>query len=174
MMILFLNIIYLIILLIIFIEDLQKRTISIIFIVILALISFTESIILNGWYFWEDLLLNCFLIVLISVFITIYFYIKNKLQGIKNAIGLGDILFVTILTLKFSFFNFILFIPFSLIFSLILHLLCSFAKKYNKKLIPLAGFQAFLLFILILGNLLHLWGDLCRDENITLKTLYGL
>lgn len=69
-----------------------------------------------------------------------------KINFLKEAIGLGDILFFLALALAFPTETFIVLFVFSMVFSLMLHL--TVTRKQKESTIPLAGYASlFLIFI---------------------------
>ena len=104
----------------------------------------------------DKLLLNAGIniILVLILFLILFLYVKIRFKGKKELwqlIGLGDLLLFVVLTVNFALLNFI---TFSII-SLFLSLITSFVHKH--KTIPLAGVQAFCLFVLlILQNTIEL------------------
>ncbi len=87
------------------------------------------------------------LTVLVVLMGILFLYSKFKLkQTLSTALGLGDVLFFTVIAISFPVATFIIVFTCSLIFSLILYLLLK--PTLSKKSVPLAGLQA-LFFLLI-------------------------
>jgi hypothetical protein len=80
--------------------------------------------------------------------------LKNKkfINPFTNYFGLGDFLFFLSVTPLFLTYNFILFFILTFVFSIILQIL--FQKRMKEKTIPLAGFSALLLMLLVLKDFL--------------------
>lgn len=75
------------------------------------------------------------------ILITCYLYSRFKLKkNIKEALGIGDILFFLFISLTFSITSFFVFFVFSLLFSLSLHQLLK--HKNKDKTVPLAGYMS--------------------------------
>lgn len=92
-----------------------------------------EMILLNS-------AVNLCLITTILLILNIYsnFILKKKLIG--ESIGIGDILFFISLCFCFPIVSFLILFVFSLIFSLMLHIL---KKKEKVETVPLAGYMSF-------------------------------
>jgi hypothetical protein len=112
----------------------------------------------------KDIFLNNFILnfsfLIINLFILHLFYaIKEKkmVMVINSALGMGDLLFWFGLIFYFSFFNFILFYIFSLVFALILY------SIYRWQKIPLAGLQAFIFGFIYYINEYHFGLDFYDD-----------
>lgn len=142
---------FLLILLIIFNQDIKERQVT--FVVLLL------GIILGGHlhytnsffeFFLFNISINVLLISLISIML--YLYVKLKLQQpFFEAIGVGDILFFLLLAVSFPTISFLVVFSVSLLFSLILFL--TVKRKLKKQTVPLAGFQALFLFLILFINL---------------------
>ncbi|MHC0439227.1 hypothetical protein [Flavobacterium sp. 3-210] len=83
--------------------------------------------------------------------------IKNKqfLNPFKNYFGLGDLLFYLAVTPLFILPKFILFFILSMIFALLLQF--TFKKIMRENTVPLAGFAALFLFIVIAKDYLSIY-----------------
>jgi len=77
---------------------------------------------------------------------------RKLLNPFSNYFGLGDLLFFLSVTPLFLTYNFILFFICAMVFSIMLQL--AFQRKMNEKTIPLAGFSALLLLLLLVKDLL--------------------
>lgn len=95
----------------------------------------------------------------------IYFSIKHKkpIDLTKKHLGLGDVLFLIIITIYFSPVNYILFYIVSLILVLFYAVVAQSVKWIKDKSIPLAGLQAILLAIVIV--ITHLFPQLNVFED---------
>ncbi len=91
-----------------------------------------------------DTSLNIGLIALNLGLATIYFSLKRKQLTVLTSglIGWGDVLFFCCLTPLFSFSEFCLFFPASLVFALVCWLVVSVFRKDQLNKVPLAGLQA--------------------------------
>lgn len=85
------------------------------------------------------------------LFLTLYFSFKHKtwLNIFKGYLGLGDLLFLLCISIYFSFGNYIVFYILSLLVVILFSLLVKQVFKVAEQKIPLAGYQAILLFILL-------------------------
>jgi uncharacterized membrane protein HdeD (DUF308 family) len=74
--------------------------------------------------------------------LTCYLYAKLKLRQplLKAVLGPGDVMFFVFIAFSFSMLSFIILFVFSLIFSLLLHLV--FQHKQTEKTVPLAGYMS--------------------------------
>ncbi|WP_369014662.1 hypothetical protein [Flavobacterium anhuiense] len=81
-----------------------------------------------------NLLFVLFLLAVTSI------YIKFKNLDFKNTIGIGDVLFFLFIAASFSIVSFWILFVFSLIFSLLLHLILS--NKKDPSTVPLAGYMS--------------------------------
>jgi hypothetical protein len=82
-----------------------------------------------------------------------YSFKKNAFfNPIDSYIGLGDVLFFFSITPLFSLHGFVKFFVLSLLFSLGVHFL--FFKKNQKKHIPLAGYMAVFLLLVLFSELI--------------------
>lgn len=89
------------------------------------------------------------LTLLIMIF---YMSLKNKsfLNPFTNYFGIGDLLFFISITPLFVTYNYVLYFIFSMIFSVAIQLL--FVSKI--KTVPLAGFSALFLLLVVLKDLI--------------------
>lgn len=79
--------------------------------------------------------------------------VKNKryLNPFQNYFGLGDLLFYIAISPLFELKNYILFFIFSMIFAIGLQM--GLKKMIHENTVPLAGFTALLLLILIIKDM---------------------
>ena len=91
--------------------------------------------------FFYDLMINFSGLLIILLTAYLYSRFKLKVNFLKKAFGLGDILFFAGLCLAFPALSFIILFPLCLIFSLALHLVLS--KK--DETVPLAGYSSIFL-----------------------------
>lgn len=76
-------------------------------------------------------------------------------SGIKDSIGLGDILFLLIMVFGFSSINFILIYVAGLIFSLTVWIAAAFMLKPKTNTIPLAGLLSIFTCIILVAENFH-------------------
>jgi hypothetical protein len=138
-------------LLIVFYQDWKYRAIHVLLPVV---IFFTSYFIIKH----ENKLSNkimlsniCFFTITLSI-LTIYMSIKNKrfLNPFQNYFGFGDLLFYITITPLFNLKNYILFFILSMFFAIGLQFALRKTMKHNT--VPLAGFSALLLSILLIVN----------------------
>lgn len=133
-------------------QDFKDRKVS--------LVLFVMAFLLGGYLHFKNVntemflyafLVNIVFILMLSLILALYSKIKMK-KSLLNTIGLGDILFFFILAISFPTITFLVLFSISLIFSLVVFL--AIKSQLKKKTVPLAGFQAlFLSLILILNEL---------------------
>ncbi|WP_426065126.1 prepilin peptidase [Flavobacterium sp. DSP2-3-1] len=94
-----------------------------------------------------------FFLLTLSILI-LYMSLKTKkfLNPFQNYFGLGDLLFYVAIAPLFLLQNYILFFIFSMIFAIGLQL--GLKKIIRENTVPLAGFSALLLFILIIKDMM--------------------
>jgi hypothetical protein len=164
--VLFLKLAILLLLTIIFIQDLVSRSVYwIIFPLLAALYILTRILIPDsGWGMCESILLNIGFLALQLLLVTVYFSIKNKqfVNITADMLGWGDILFLLSTAFYLSTLNFIFFYLFSLILVLLSWIIWQIFSKGKK--IPLAGLQS-LIFALFLASGWWLWHlDITKDD----------
>lgn len=93
-----------------------------------------------------------FFLVTLSL-LTIYMSIKNKrfMNPFQNYFGLGDLLFYIAITPLFLVRTYVFFFILSMLFAIVLQI--GLQKKMNESTVPLAGFSALLLFIIVIKDL---------------------
>lgn len=136
---------------IIFYQDVNERKVSLI--VLITIIA------IGGIIHWNNTSKEFFLLAIIANLICIaivgsilWLYTKFKLKiKLDEGIGEGDLLFFIFMAVSFSIPAFLIMFSFSLIFSLILFLSLKTKLKFNT--VPLAGFQALFIFIILFINL---------------------
>lgn len=117
-------------------QDFKERKVSLIALLLLL----TANVFFVIYYGnLSDSLMNFVFISLILLFLFLYVKIrfKNNLK-LLHALGLGDIIFMLIMTLNFDLKHYLVFFNSSILFALIISLVLSDRKK-NKK-IPLISF----------------------------------
>ena len=113
-------------------------------------------------FVWNILFNTAIIIILIS-----YYYLKTKkLNAIKEAIGLGDVLFLTVLSCLFSPVNYAVFFVISTFLSSIIAVLMILFKQSKQIKIPLAGIFSVIAFIILIVNKLTLQLNLFDDSTV--------
>jgi len=137
---------------VVFLQDLKFRKIH----VALSILIFTLSVFvfnrvenLSAVVYLSN---SIFFLVILAVLI-VYMSLKNRkiLNPFTNYFGLGDLLFFLAITPLFLTYNYILFFISSMIFAIILQL--AFHKVMKDRTVPLAGFSALLLLLVLLKDL---------------------
>lgn len=141
-------IVLLICLLILFFQDWKYRSIHIVFPILIFLSSYFIIQRENKLSHQIMLLNMCFFILILSI-LTMYMSLKNKhfLNPFQNYFGLGDLLFYIAITPLFNLRNYILFFILSMFFAICLQF--ALEKKMKQNTVPLAGFSALFLFIVL-------------------------
>jgi hypothetical protein len=138
-------------LVVVFIEDWKFRKIH----VVLPLVIFTASffmIPIKKYNLLEIVLFNTgFFLITLSI-LTLYMSLKSKrfLNPFQHYFGLGDLLFYVAITPLFLLKNYIFFFILSLLFAIVLQF--GLKKFIKEETVPLAGFSALFLFIILLKD----------------------
>ncbi|CAM1344628.1 hypothetical protein [Tenacibaculum amylolyticum] len=144
--------IQLILLLGIFLQDIKERKVYV-FLLLLALL-------VGGYTYYDNtftpqlFFINIFTNAMVVSIIVLLLFLYTKFKIRKNffqAIGFGDILFFLALSVSFPTITFLVLFSSSLLFSLLLFI--SIKSKLNNKAVPLAGFQALFVFLILFINL---------------------
>ncbi len=141
----------LILFLIIFLQDVKERQVYLFLLI--------STILLGGFIYLFKTILAVYLInvsinlvFVLLLFCLLKIYSKFKLnKNVFEVIGSGDFLFFIVFAVSFPTVSFFVLFSISLIFSLLLFLILKF--KLKSKTVPLAGFQALFLFIVLTLNL---------------------
>lgn len=155
-----LKIIVLMSLMLIFIQDIKHRQVWALLLPVYA--------VTGGWLFLNSVITDVFLssifinLSLVTILFFINFLIAKfilKKSLFKEAIGLGDVLFIIGLAVSFPTISFVNFLVFSLLFSLSVHLLLKlFSARGNsnnsmlKNSVPLAGYMSIFLIGIYVCN----------------------
>ena len=110
---------------------------------------------LTGWHsVYSSVTLNAVFLLSQVVFLTLYISLKEgRLTNIFNGFfGLGDLLFLCCATCCFSVSNYIVFYIIGLFLTIAVTLAFKFFRSQVKDKIPLAGYQAILLIVVMLAD----------------------
>lgn len=140
-------------LLVVFYQDWKFRTIHI----LLPLLIFVLSLYIlrhEIQVLFKVIIYNSVFFLFTLSILTIYMSIKNKgfLNPFQNYFGLGDLLFYLAITPLFLLQNYVLFFILSMIFAITVQLGLKKIMKHNT--VPLAGFSALFLFIVIIKDMM--------------------
>lgn len=131
-------------------QDFKNREVTVALFILLGFIGgylhFTTQY-LN--VFLLSLLINFTAILLLVFILLIYCKLIMRIK-LKEAIGVGDILFFMVLGVSFPTVSFLMLFSISLIFSLLLFIVLK--PKMKIKTVPLAGLQALFLALMITIN----------------------
>jgi hypothetical protein len=168
--VLLLEILILVVLILIFLQDLKNRAVYWFLFPLLAVLLI--ALHFKHPFYWPEweksILINVGFITVQLLFLTLYFSLKNKkcVNITTTLLGLGDILFLSSIAFYLSVLNFLLFYITSLIGVLVLWLIWQGISLNKNKYIPLAGFQS-LIFMLFLACDWWLWSiDLTSDTGL--------
>lgn len=145
-------------LLFVFFQDWKYRRIHVLLPVAIFLLSLYITH-LQPFVFKNTLLNGAFFLITLVVLV-LYMSIKNRqfLNPFQHYFGLGDLLFYMAVTPLFLLPNFILFFILSMVFSLALQII--FKKIIHENTVPLAGFSALFLFIILIKDYLSFYQKL--------------
>lgn len=128
-------------------QDFKDRSVSIIYLLTLALSILVSTALFEGISLYGSrLLLNGTVLLLQFLLIWVYFCIRAKriIFIVGSHIGLGDLLFLFAVAPFFSLYGFLFYVLVGLFFCLITYPLL---LLNNNRLIPLAGVFSVVLFI---------------------------
>ncbi len=133
-------------------QDFKKKSVMAILLFGVIVVSFFYSLLTQKAFF---LLINSIINLSITAFfilsLTVYFSLKERkrVNIFAKHFGIGDLFFLICLSVVFSSTNFLLFIVLSSLVILLLSLFLNQFKIVLNNKIPLAGFQALFLSILL-------------------------
>ncbi|CAH0304069.1 hypothetical protein SRABI27_04854 [Pedobacter sp. Bi27] len=118
---------------------------------------------------------SCLFLGLQFLALTAYISIRQKkLTNVFNGFfGLGDLLFLLAISFGFSFLNYVLFYLLSLMMVVLFTAIFGHHTQAHGKKIPLAGYQALLLMILMAVSWYKPVINLLSDENLINLLSYG-
>ena len=151
----YLFLIFLVLLAVIFIQDIKDRQVYIFLFMLTAIVGGMIYYLKSTPYVYLiNISVNLLFILLLFFILKIYSNYKMK-KNIFETIGLGDFFFFGVLAVSFPITSFFVLFSISLIFSYILFIVLKSSLK--EKNVPLAGFQAlFLIIILGINSLLDI------------------
>jgi|GEM_PF-458730 hypothetical protein len=159
-------IILLVVLAIVVYQDIKFRLIHIV-LPLLITCSAMFSVSTNKTTTTNNIASNSAFFIISLLIVVIYMSLKNKkiLNPFKHYFGMGDFLFFVAITPLFHIFNYIVFFILAMLFAIVAHTLTQ--QFSNDKTVPLAGFAALLLIVIItsdlssnlyhLSNIIGLW-----------------
>ena len=112
--------------------------------------------------FWKHILFNLSAFFIVFSFAFLYSKLKMKADFLKEAIGLGDLLFFLALSFAYPTVTYIVVFVFSMLFSLILHLVIHSGKK--SATVPLAGYASLFLILIYLSNWIGISNNLYQID----------
>lgn len=96
-------------------------------------------------YYFLTLCINLGIVLIVILLNYLFAKLVLKKKLLKEALGLGDILFFLAFAISFSTLSFVNFFVFSILFTFVLHLALSKLLKQKKENIPLAGYMSLFL-----------------------------
>jgi len=135
------------VLIIISIQDIKSRLISVYAVLFLTILSFLYWFLNSKNLSFLIYSIGFLFLNLISLKAYTIITKKEKTEDLIYGLGLGDILFFIVIIPLFSTFNYILYFISGLIVSIIIHGIVSFFNK--EKLIPLAGYLSVYLILFL-------------------------
>ncbi|HEY8782396.1 MAG TPA: hypothetical protein VIM16_12305 [Mucilaginibacter sp.] len=165
---LFLEINILVVLSLIFIQDIRSRSVYwVLFPILVALFILLHLLQHHSFAVtWQPVLINSTFLIIQFLIVSVYFSIKNKhwVNITDGHLGWGDILLLLSVAFYLSVLNFLLFYISSLIVSLVIWLLWQVLSKEKNKHIPLAGFQALIFTVFLAGDWWFKYFELTNDS----------
>ncbi|MHC1705783.1 MAG: hypothetical protein AB9846_17915 [Tenuifilaceae bacterium] len=162
---LILKIILIVLLTILFVQDIRSRKVSL-YILIASFIVTVTLVFLVDRINLFDFGLNTLFILLQLIFLMFYLFVTGRKPSslLKNYLGIGDILFWVIPAVYFQFLEFILFSLFCYI-AIVIGYGILYAIKRKSITIPLAGFMALFLAIYFIVS----WENNCMISSYVLS-----
>ncbi|MBO9702119.1 MAG: hypothetical protein J7604_18060 [Sporocytophaga sp.] len=145
----------LVVLVLIFWQDLRERAVSWYFFPLLFVLVFLYRIKSAGVEsLVENIGINSLFLLVQLVMVSLYFSLKNRewVNITKEYLGIGDVLFLFVITPLFTPVLYVMFYLISLFLIVVVAMLVKVIKNYQKT-IPLAGLQALLLSGLLLTDI---------------------
>lgn len=161
-------------LMILVVQDLRERTVSVILFPLLFFLCAAFALLeVSLWDALYSYLFNGVFLLLQVIFLYGFFWLRNKRYTpvVGAMLGWGDVLFWAVAALLFSPANFILFFLGSMLLSLLLHAVLRLLwVNYKKETVPLAGLQSLcLVAVLPLSRLVS--GFALHDDAFVLYFL---
>lgn len=140
-------------LIIVVFQDWKNRMIHVVLPVAVFVFSFLQIKQDYGATTWSITIYNAAFFLATFIGLMGYMSWKNKgfLNPFENYFGLGDVLFYLAITPLFLLKNYVIYFIGSMLFSILLQLVLK--KRMTHQTVPLAGFAALLLILLILKDL---------------------
>ncbi|PQJ80291.1 prepilin peptidase [Polaribacter porphyrae] len=149
-MIISIEIIFIVVLLFLFYQDIKERKV-VIWALVLSLIfgSFINYLNQQPIVFISNIFINATFIAFIFGILGLYAKFKMK-QRIFDVFGMGDLGFFMVLAVSLPTLSFLMVFIFSTFFALLVFLI--FKYRFQPKTVPLAGLQSLFLALVLLAN----------------------
>ena len=139
---------------VVFVQDLMYRGVTwyLFPILLIGLLSVRllsgESITSIG----QSSLVNFVIVLMVLLVLTLYLFLRNGriVNMTKDHLGIGDIVFLGVVACYLSVLNFLLFFNVSLVCTVLLYLLLKGITR--SRFIPLAGFQSLVFILFLVGD----------------------
>jgi hypothetical protein len=150
------EILILLILLLVFIQDMMSRAVYWVLFPVLIMLFIVLRILQHQYtgVLWQPVLFNIGFLAIQMLMVSAWFSIKNKrwINVTVQMIGWGDLMLLISITFYLSFLNFLFFYMASLIIILFIWLILPAFFKIKNKHIPLAGLQALALILYLASD----------------------
>lgn len=149
-------------------QDYKYRAVAVYVYILLFSAVIAYGLTESAWQvvFWNSLINSALVLTMTSVLYFLYFLKEKRVNGFFNTkLGMGDLLFWVAVTPLFSPLNYLLWLIFSMIISLVIYLVGRLIQPSKKELnkIPLAGIQAIVLLVIIFLNAVFFHKNLSQD-----------
>ncbi|WP_295673718.1 hypothetical protein [uncultured Mucilaginibacter sp.] len=150
------RILVLLVLLVVFFQDLKSRYVYWILFPALLILFFATSLLQHRSFseILQPAAMNLSFLVMQFLLVSAYFSLKNRrwVNITAELLGWGDILLLLSIAFYFSVLNFLFFYIISLVVSVIAWLSWKLMSKGKNTQIPLAGFQAICLVVFLMSD----------------------
>lgn len=163
-----LRILIVVVLLLIFVQDLRSRSVYWVLFPVLMLLFIATGLLQHR--LWVDLLqpamINGLFIVVQLLLVSAYFSLKSGkwINICAELLGWGDVLLLLSVAFYLSVLNFVFFYVSSLILTLLLWMTWQGVAGRKNKQLPLAGFQAMIFSVFLTGDWYGLHLNLTDDS----------
>lgn len=130
-----------------FIQDFKERSVSVWLLVLFGFITFIRAYLLNEEFglLVKWVAINSLILLIEMLLLKAYFSFRQQqfVNVVDRYIGLGDIVFMFIVTVSFSTYNFVAFMLLSLMASVLISLILLSRSSLKAHNIPLVSFLSF-------------------------------
>jgi hypothetical protein len=166
--VLLVRILILVVLLLIFVQDLLSRSVYWIVFPVLTILLIVARVVLHQSLpeIWQSVLINCGFLAAQLLLVSAWFSFKQGrwVNIMSHLLGWGDVLFLLCITFYLSVLNFLAFYIVSLMGVLAFWLVGQMLISKKNRHIPLAGFQAILFAVFLINSWWLMPIDLMNDD----------